>query len=769
MKKQKSTICRILPFLLYHIAVVLCAVVCCMISARRVRTDFTDIIPSRNTNKAVSAAEKKFTENQNANVNIFIGCADFDRAETAARELFSILDGQGIFSELTLENESVSADAVKDFINSNVYLLLDDETQEKIKANPSAFQEESLATIFSAMTLSDLGNLENDPFLLSESVWRSFLNEISDATSLSPRNNLLCSEADGIWYIMMSGKLTNKNIAVTDRNGGIRSIYAAGDSIAEKYGDVSVNYSGIPFHSWEGANSSQKEITLISAFSIIAVLVMFLIVCRNLHILKLFIVSLLLATVSAAGCLVIFFREFNVMTLIFGTTLIGTCIDYAIHFYTRYTHKQDGENTWDIRKKLVKSLSVSFLSTELCYALLLLSEYPVLRQIAVFSCGGLLSSYLTTLFLYPNMISEKDINRKSFIAKQDKKTEVPFLLPVLAVLSTVLLAVNLPNVKIHNDITSLYVPSPRLLDGETVAAKVLGYSSVSYAVIGGSSEEDVLQNESRFTAELKKQQNEGKLKCCIACSSFIPSVSQQEKSIEAAKLLIPNKEKQCNILGIDSVEKVTEVIENLQPSLTISDLPPQLSSLVSGLVIGEIENIRYNAVLIQNAENEDEIAEIAAGYPDVTYFRTATDISRSLDILTRRICILSGIAFAVIAVLLVAVLGLSKGVKMLLAPYTIACLTIAVTSFSGMYIDFFFITGMILTLGLGLDYIVFAYDKGRGTSFKAVLFSFITTELSFGTLVFSSFRPVHIFGVTVFTGIFAAYLCALTSGRKEEK
>ena len=43
--------------------------------------------------------------------------------------------------------------------------------------------------------------------------------------------------------------------------------------------------------------------------------------------------------------------------------------------------------------------------------------------------------------------------------------------------------------------------------------------------------------------------------------------------------------------------------------------------------------------------------------------------------------------------------------------------------------------------------------------------SFITTELSFGTLLFSSFKPVHIFGLSVFVGILAAFLFAMASVR----
>ena len=86
---------------------------------------------------------------------------------------------------------------------------------------------------------------------------------------------------------------------------------------------------------------------------------------------------------------------------------------------------------------------------------------------------------------------------------------------------------------------------------------------------------------------------------------------------------------------------------------------------------------------------------------------------------------------------------------------------------TGMDLDFFFAVGLLLVIGLGLDYMVFASSSGE-KPIMAITLSYATTALSFGTLLFSSFGPVHIFGVVVFIGITAAYIAALGAGYRRE-
>ena len=719
------------------------------------------MIPQGGVSDSMLKAESAFTEGQNANVNIFVSGTDFAAVKAKALKLFSQLEACDAFDEISLESTSLDTAELFSMVSDNVYLLLDEETQKRIEDNPQAFQDDSLASIFSAFTVSSLSNLDNDPFLLSETVWLGLLEKVGNLTTFSPKEGVLCTEIDGIWYVMISGKLSAESLSLAGKNSGIESIFSICDSLSNNDG-IEISLSGLAFHSYESASGAQSEITIISIVSVLLILIMFFLLCRNFHILWLFAMSLAIATSSAVAALLLFFREIHVLSMIFGTTLIGTCIDYSIHSYMTLARKAEGEE-FDLRKKLGKSLTVSFVSTELCYLVLLFSSYGILKQMAVISLVGLLSSYLVAMVLYPRLLTEKMINRNSFVAKPEKKISIPLLLPALAIGATILLAVQIPRLSIRNDITSLYTPSQRMLEGEETAGKATGYLSTTYAIVEGQSENDVLETEYAFTKALDNLKADGTITGYIATTSFVPPQSVQTASLNAARLLLPYLDEQCDILGVPEENK-QQIIARLSDNpeyFTSSSLPEGILSMLSSISLGEIEGSFHEVVIIQNATDGDLIKTAADTFDGVEYFQTSKDVSRELDKLSALIFRMFILAFAAIIIVLVILFGWKKGLLMSLAPYTVLTATIGIMALLGFKLDFFVAVGLVLIVGLGLDYMVFARSEKNSGSKKAIFLSFVTTELSFGSLVFSSFTPVHIFGLTVFIGILVAFLCAI--------
>lgn len=761
MKNLHSTRSKgVIIFLACMLALAVAAVLACIISPRKISTSFTSMIPQGGVSESMLKAESAFTEGQNANVNIFVSGTDFSSVKATALELYSRLEACGAFESITLESTALDTEELFSMVSDNVYLLLDEQTQKRIEENPQAFQEDSLASIFSAFTVSSLSNLDNDPFLLSETVWLGLLEKVGNLTTISPNEGVLSTEIDGIWYVIISGTLTPESLSLAGKNSGIESIFSICDEMAGN--GIGVSCSGLAFHSYESASGAQSEITIISIVSVALILIMFFLLCRNFHILWLFAMSLAIATGSAVAALLLFFREIHVLSMIFGTTLIGTCIDYSIHSYMTLARKAQDEE-FDLRKKLGKSLSVSFISTELCYLVLLFSSYGILKQMAIISLVGLLSSYLVAMVLYPRLLSEKMINRSSFVAKPEKKISIPLLLPILAVAATVLLLVQIPRLSIRNDITSLYTPSERMLKGEETAGKATGYLSTSYAIVEGQTENDVLEKEYAFTRALDGLKADGTITGYIATTSFVPPQSVQTASLNAARALLPYLDEQCDILGVpeENKQQIIALLSDEPVFFTSSSLSEGILSMLSSISLGEIDGSYYEVVIIQNATDGDIIKSVADTFEGVEYFQTSKDVSRELDKLSALIFRMFILAFAAIIIVLVILFGWKKGLLMSLAPYTVLTATIGIMALLGFKLDFFVAVGLVLIVGLGLDYMVFARSEKNSCSKKAIFLSFVTTELSFGSLVFSSFTPVHIFGLTVFIGILVAFLCAI--------
>ena len=748
-------------FLACLLVLAMASVLACIIAPRKISTSFTSMIPQGGVSDSMLKAESAFTEGQNANVNIFVSGTDFPSVKDKALRLFSRLEKCGAFESVTIESTALDTEELFSMVSDNVYLLLDEQTQSRIEQNPQAFQDDSLASIFSAFTVSSLSNLDNDPFLLSETIWLGLLEKVGNLTTFSPKEDVLCAEVDGIWYVMISGKLTPESLSLAGKNSGIESIFSICDEMTSDDG-IDISLSGLAFHSYESASGAQREITIISVVSVLLILIMFFLLCRNFHILWLFAMSLAIATGSAVAALLLFFKEIHVLSMIFGTTLIGTCIDYSIHSYMTLARKAQDEE-FDLRKKLGKSLSVSFISTELCYLVLLFSSYGILKQMAVISLTGLLSSYLVAMVLYPRILTEKMINRDSFAAKPERKISIPLLLPILAIAATVLLLVQIPRLSIRNDITSLYTPSERMLKGEETAGKATGYLATTYAIVEGDSENDVLEKEYAFTKGLDDLKAEGIITGYISTTSFVPPKSVQQSSLKASQSLLPYLDEQCDILGVPQENKdaIKARLADESAYFSSSSLPEGIRSMLASISLGEIDGRFYEVVVIQNSTDGDRIKAVADTFEGVEYFQTSKDVSRELDKLSALIFRMFILAFAAIVIVLVILFGWKKGLMMSLAPYTVLTATIGIMALLGFRLDFFVAVGLVLIVGLGLDYMVFARSGKTDSSKKAIFLSFITTELSFGSLLFSSFRPVHIFGLTVFIGILVAFLCAI--------
>ena len=232
MKNLHSTRSNgVIIFLACLLILAAASAVSCIVSPRKISTSFTSMIPQGGVSDSMLKAESAFTEGQNANVNIFVSGRNFPSVKDRALQVFSKLEACGAFESITLESTALDTEELFSMVSDNVYLLLDEQTQKRIEENPQAFQDDSLASIFGAFTVSSLSNLDNDPFLLSETVWLSLLEKVGNLTTFSPNEGVLSAEIDGIWYVIISGTLTPESLSLAGKNSGIESIFRICDEM----------------------------------------------------------------------------------------------------------------------------------------------------------------------------------------------------------------------------------------------------------------------------------------------------------------------------------------------------------------------------------------------------------------------------------------------------------------------------------------------------------------------------------------------------------
>ncbi len=741
--------------------------------------DFTNMMPSATENKAAKIAEKSVTQNASRNIFILASHEDFSQAKTAAEKVYSLLkDEKSKFNSISLYSDMQSVSDVQDFIEQNRFLLLDKDIRNTLSSPDGAreFAQNALASVYGGFSMISLENLQSDPFLLDESNFKNYLSAITDSgTKLSPKDGVLARNFEGRWYVMIRAELTDEGAQLASKQNAVPLIYEKCLPL-EKDG-VRFAFYGSAFHSYKSSSSASAEISIISTISMLAVVFILLFVFRSPLpvIASVFSIACSMATAFFATHLI--FGHIHMIALVFGTSLIGSCIDYSLHYFINWKNSKELDTPQKIRSHLFNGLSLSLISTELCFLLLAFAPFALLKQMAVFSFAGILSSFLTvtgffTLFKLPPvekreipLIKKYESATNFFTGKNTSKKLCRhsglFVSVFIFAASCLIIALRHDDIKIKNNLSNLYKMEGRLKDDTITAYQVLSYNPTSWLVVSADSVEELLLTEEKLTPLLPDRY--------ICTSRFIPSQHSQKQSIQAVENLLPFASQQFASLGFDqdsrecAAELKKSVAEAKKHFITPDDtLPVTLQSLLNMLYVGRVEDKYYSIILPSNISDEAFYKNLADSYDNVYYENKVSDINAGLDHLTSLILLMFMIAFVVIAVVMKFFYSWKDTLKIISIPVLSILTIVAVFALAGLKIEFFCITGVILVFGLGLDYIIYrTQNKTDASESFAILLSFLTTAISFGALALSSFVPVHVIGLSIFSGLTTAFLCAI--------
>jgi predicted exporter len=748
----------------------------------RINTNLFDILPPSRGLKAVAAADKVLSDKSSRHVNILIGSAGFEDAKRGAEELYDALNGNG-FESLSLHIDENISSQFTGYLYSYRYVLLDKETRTLLEEGKAeAVASDALSSIYGAFTFAGLETIENDPFFLSDRETRSLLNSsLPSSGSMSLKENVLAAQYDGVWYVMLRGILASKGVALTNDDSAVQKIYNASSGVLSRNSGLNIIYSGVPFHSYESSSSAQKEISLISTITLIIIIIMFLFVFRSLAPALVSVAAAGISVALAVASALLVFREIHVLTFVFGTTLIGTCVDYSIHYFVHSKGNQSLDSGAAVRSHIIRGISLSFISTEICFAALLFAPFVILRQFAVFSLAGLLSSYFSVNCLYPSIKRSKRQRRLSadrfyfYIPGKIKR----IILLVIFITVVIILVINRNKVRIENNLGGLYSMSGKLLESEKISAKVMNVGSVGwYFIVSGATAEETLQHEEILREKLDAEIDKGNIKSYLATSVFIPSVKTQKRNFAAVGKLLPLAGEQYANLGFPpgaAVEFQSD-FEAAEGKYVFpeGEIPPYAQELISELWIGraglEKEGQGYfSCVLPFHVKDEALFRAVAADLDFVVFVNKAKDIGTELDALTKIMLFLFLGAYVLVAVMARFFYPWGKALRICAVPFFLILVTVTVLTCLDIPLGFFSVVGLILVFGLGLDYMFYVTEaernetgkKGSALTVLAIFLSFATTALSFGALALSTFMPVHIFGLAVFSGLTAAFVSSM--------
>lgn len=733
--------------------------------------DYTSMMPTTADGEAAKIADSSVSKNSGSSVFILVGHKDFAKAKNAAVQALELLSPESAkFKSVELYADNGTAEDVQRFLHKYRFNLLSSENCEKLneQSGPEIFAENALASIFGGFSMTSLENLAEDPFLLDEENLKNYIKAVSESgTSMSPKDGVLASEFEGCWYVMLRCTLTEEGARLASKKNAVPFIYEKLLPL-EKDGVRFVFY-GTPFHSYKSSSSASAEISVISTVSMIAVIVILLFVFRSGLPLFASLFSISASLVTAFCATHLLFGKIHMTALVFGTSLIGSCIDYSLHYFINWKCTKELDSSEKIRRHIFNGLILSLISTELCFFMLVFAPFGMLRQMAVFSFTGILSSFLTvtgffTQFKLPQLQNRRIPLVEKFSSirlplneKAAKKSGLVVSLVILAVCS-VILGYRHKDLRIQNNISNLYKMEGRLKEDTITAYKIMNYNPTSWLIASAPSIEELLCLEEKIMPLIPDS--------FVCTAGFIPSVERQKKSIEASSKLLPLAAAQFEYLGFDEESEVdfAEALSNASKNYVTpeSELPQSLKSLLNMLWIGKNGGMYYSMILPSKISDENVYKNIAQTFDGVFYENKVKDISAGLDKLTWIIIVMFASAFLMIAVLMKFFYNWQDTLKIISIPVLSVLVIFTVFVLAGLKIEFFCVTGVILVFGLGLDYVIYRLEnKSNSTETFAIALSFLTTAISFGALALSSFVPVHVIGLSIFSGLITAFILAV--------
>ena len=531
---------------------------------------------------------------------------------------------------------------------------------------------------------------------------------------------------------------------------------------------VQPHWTGTLLFAQFGTDSAKEEISTIGMGSTIGILLLVWFGFRSVRPMLTEMVAVGTGSLVAFAVTYWIFDEIHLMTLVFGASLIGVCVDFSFYFMAMQSqHRQvDG---FDVLKPLLPSLFVGLMTTLLAYVVLSFTPFPGFRQIAVFSMVGLTAAWITSILLLPRLPAlnaAPAIQTLRFIGQirhyvqTQHQLRYGLMIGILCITGSSLFFL-----KSNDDIRNLQSMDAQLKqEDQYVRERFMQQQSREYFVVRGQNQNQLEQNEHRLLSQLAALQKTEKLGAIQAIGQWLPPVQQQKQNI-ALLTAIPA---QVLIDYAQAMQLPAAEVINWQANL--KQQPLLTDALFKNHPLAFLQMSKTERlVMLENVEDFDALQHLESD--QVQLLRPVNQLSLLFKQHREHAQWLLLSALVILALGLGTLYG-KKSILPLVLPVTMALMTtFAIQAWLGVEINLFSIMGTFLIIGIGVDYAIF-YRHGHDHPHvvgMALFLCMMSTFFGFGLLSFSQTYAIHCFGLTVLLGVVFSFIYATLFTSSDEK
>lgn len=686
--------------------------------------------------------------------------------------------------------EPVTSERDHDYLFNNRYLLSPTVSPQRFSENGlQAAISQSIDRIASPAGLLLKSLLPNDP---TGEMW-----QLLDQMHADSRPQLL----DGAWashdgetaLLLLQTRALGSDIdAQKQAMQAIEQAFAK--SQVNTLNDAKLLLTGPGVFSVSARDTIKSQVRAIFILSTLLIALLLLLIYRSFSALLLGFLPVATGILAGIASVSMVYGVVHGITLGFGTALIGEAVDYSIYLFIqsdRASGNKDKQQRQTSQKQWLKhvwpTVRLGVLTSVFGFAALLLSDFPGLAQLGLYSTVGLIAAAAMTRYVLPHLLPAsfqiQDLAGAGLKLSYFAQLAIKLRWPAVGLIVASSVVVYQHHQHLWN--TELAALSPLSVADQELDAQLragMGAPDVRYVVVvSGHDQESVLGASEKVSTALQTLVEKGGLKAFDSASQYLPSQATQrarQTSLPDATALKFRLKSALSHLPVRP-QILTPFLSDVEtsrnrPLLQREDLNGTSMALaVDAMLLNQGQ--RWSALIPLTApENGDiDVAQVRAALDraqvtDAVFVDIKAESDRLYASYLQEAILLSLAGLFAIILLLMLVLRSAMRVIAVTGPLLAAVLTVtAGLALFGQKLMILHLIGLLLIVAIGSNYALF-FNQAQGQdgavqpvlprTYVSLLFANVATVLGFGLLAFSSVPVLQALGTTVAPGVILALI-----------
>ena len=566
-------------------------------------------------------------------------------------------------------------------------------------------------------------------------------------------------------------------VPVTDTAGSRKLLESLNSSLRGLPDYISADVMCGHTHSVSNEKLIKRDITFISIFVSVLLIVLFVFVIRDLSAVLIFLIPVA-AILFAADLSYVLLGKLSYWVIGLGSTVAGITIDYGTHVYFAARGKSESA---PFVKHVIKPVSFGAFTTIAIFIAFFFSGIKGYNQLAVLTIITVILSTLISLFVLPHLIQKTD-SRSSFTERFADKVERSDLSSGLWVLSWIFLTLLLIffsfYVDIEKDIKKIDGTEKDIILAEERFREIWGGEKTpAVLVVNAKDYESGLETNERIYKDAVKAIGAENISSMAA---LWPSAkTRRENSVRWGRFWTPERTQRLRGLLNEEGEKYHFSRNAFEPFFASLKVSPPLEkgdaggysdepdfSLFERFVQKTDKEYRLVSYFPDTEENVHAMSRISEEYPG-TYLVSAAVLSDTIsEVVSADLKLMTWIAaVSMIALTYLCFLNFRETLIALVPPLTGVIWLFGIMAILGLSINVANMIAGVLAIGLTSDYGIFMTYRSRGEvkagTVLAITLCTVTTLIGAGVLVFAMHPALSSVGITMVIGVGSGFLSSI--------